>query len=116
MPRNRPIDRSIGWNREDAGLEATEPPTTTAATPIDAPTDDADVSATEIPGRWYPIVVDGVAVDTTEGDCSDFNGTDARLEISRFDGCNNFGTVGEPDTASASIVDGRLENVEFRAG
>lgn len=103
---------AVPASTDTAPPEATDAPATTAAS-SDAATDDAEVSAAEIAGRWYPVAVDGVALDTTEGDYWDFNGTDARLEITGFDGCNNFGTVGEPDTASASIVDGRLDNVEI---
>ena len=93
--------------------EATTEPTVAASAPIDEPTDDGGVSAAEIVGRWSPVAVDGVALDPSEGDYWDFRGTDAALEVRGFDGCNNFGTVGEPDTASASIADGRLENVEI---
>ncbi len=82
--------------------EATEPATTTTAAPIDEPTDDGAVSAGQIEGRWYPVAVDGVALDTTQVDYWTFKGTDTALEIGGFDGCNGFGTIGEPDPASAS--------------
>lgn len=77
-----------------------------------SPPVETGVSAEQLEGRWYPVRIDGVALEASEGDYWEFDGTDTALEISGYDGCNNFGTSGDPDPASATIVDGRLGNVD----
>lgn len=69
------------------------------------------IEAEQLAGRWYLVTVDGVDFDAAEGDYWTFTGTNTALEVGGFDGCNAFGTFGDLSAASASIVDGRLENV-----
>lgn len=73
----------------------------------------AQTLAERLAGRWYPVAVDGVAVDPAEGDFWSFRGTDAALGITGYDGCNAFSTAGDPDQESATIVDGRFDDLEI---
>ena len=61
------------------------------------------------------MAVDGLAIDSAEGDFWSFRGTDTALGISGYDGCNNFSTVGNPDQESATIVNGRFDVLEMAA-
>ena len=71
--------------------------------------------ADQLAGRWYPVAVDGTAIDPGEGDFWSFRGTDTAFGISGYDGCNNFSTVGNPDQESATIVDGRFDILDMMA-
>lgn len=92
---------------------AAEPTGSSNATPAtsdsttEAPTG-APLSA-QIAGTWYPVAVDGVALDAAQRDRWSFEGTDTSLHISGYDGCNRFNTDGDSDPAL--IVGGRLGNV-----
>jgi|GEM_PF-3606381 len=96
---------------DTAGSEADQPLDGDAANVT--PPAKASVSVDQLAGRWYPVAVDGVALDASEGDYWTFDGTAARLEIGGYDGCNRFYTSEDPARSVVSLVDGRLVNVEI---
>lgn len=76
-----------------------------------APADEA--LAEQLAGRWYPVSVDGVALDPAEGDFWSFSGTASALEIAGFDGCNNFDTITGRNGEQSTIVDSRFDYLDF---
>lgn len=101
-----PAVTDTATSEPDQPLDSVEAATT-------PPPAEASVSVDRLAGRWYPVAVDGVALDASEGEYWTFDGTAARLEIDGYDGCNHFFTSESPIRPSVSLVDGRLENVEI---
>ena len=82
--------------------------------PEQVPANPADEAlAEQLLGRWYPVSVDGVALDPAEGDFWSFSGTASELAITGFDGCNNFATITGRNGELSMIVDGRFAYLDF---